>query len=365
MKSTLQEISELVKIFGTAPTIETMPRRTLKDKWINGPTAAHVIEEIHTPLNFAYVTFTTGSSAFQNIVGVTYSELEAREEASIELLKRTGVHKGDKILVTYPPLVNVFSASALKKCELDISFLARSSRDAFLVALYKFKPKIIVGESSFIRIALEDAEKMGVVQDLPKKLIILAAGTTLDLDLLPIAKQLLQANVHDLYGCQEFGWICVDGVPVRNDVELLKVESKGANEYYEIIVGGLPTGDCFPVSENGHICNKKGKIITYGRERRYPESEVIVKATTLASKVTLERLTRSILRIKGRIVKVHPNVVVGADHTVLELRPDSISGLNVEGTIIEGKTKMFDDLAKAQVDYQGNNKVDSTWIKRS
>jgi hypothetical protein len=45
------------------------------DKGIAGPTAAHVIEEIHTPLNLALVTFTTGSSAFQNIVGVTQNEL--------------------------------------------------------------------------------------------------------------------------------------------------------------------------------------------------------------------------------------------------------------------------------------------------
>ena len=33
------------------PTLAEMPRRTLSDKGIAGPTAAHVIEEIHTPLN--------------------------------------------------------------------------------------------------------------------------------------------------------------------------------------------------------------------------------------------------------------------------------------------------------------------------
>ena len=44
------------------PTLAEMPRRTLSDKGIAGPTAAHVIEEIHTPLNLALVTFTTGSS---------------------------------------------------------------------------------------------------------------------------------------------------------------------------------------------------------------------------------------------------------------------------------------------------------------
>ncbi|HCL5072350.1 TPA: acyl carrier protein, partial [Salmonella enterica] len=63
------------------PSLEEMPRRTLVEKGIAGPTAAHVIEEIHTPLNLALVTFTTGSSAFQNIVGVTYSELPLRVAA--------------------------------------------------------------------------------------------------------------------------------------------------------------------------------------------------------------------------------------------------------------------------------------------
>lgn len=59
------------------PSLEEMPCRTLDDKGIAGPTAAHVIEEIHTPLNLALVTFTTGSSAFQNIVGVTHNETGA------------------------------------------------------------------------------------------------------------------------------------------------------------------------------------------------------------------------------------------------------------------------------------------------
>ena len=64
------------------PTLAEMPRRTLSDKGIAGPTAAHVIEEIHTPLNLALVTFTTGSSAFQNIVGVTQNELLLRSAAA-------------------------------------------------------------------------------------------------------------------------------------------------------------------------------------------------------------------------------------------------------------------------------------------
>ena len=51
MNSLLQEISMLVEDFGSAPRLEEMPQRTLADKGIAGPTAAHVIEEVHTPLN--------------------------------------------------------------------------------------------------------------------------------------------------------------------------------------------------------------------------------------------------------------------------------------------------------------------------
>ena len=80
MKDFLDNLSQMVEDFGGAPTIEEMPRRTLFDKGINGPTAAHVIEEVHVPFNLAYLTFTTGSSAFQNIVGVTHAELTGREK---------------------------------------------------------------------------------------------------------------------------------------------------------------------------------------------------------------------------------------------------------------------------------------------
>ena len=198
-----------------------MPRKTLADKGIAGPTAAHTIEEVHTPLNLAYLTFTTGSSAFQNIVGITFAELPARVKASFTVLERAGFKAGDKVLVTYPPLVNVFSCEAFKKYGLQWKFLVRSSRDAFLAALYEFQPKAVVGESSFIRASLEDAKHMGVADELPKDIVLLTAGTPLDLELLPIAQEVLNAEVHDLYGCQEFGWLCMDGVPVRDDVELV------------------------------------------------------------------------------------------------------------------------------------------------
>lgn len=367
MKEMLAEIANMVKDFGSAPTFAEMPRKTLADKGIAGPTAAHTIEEVHTPLNLAYLTFTTGSSAFQNIVGVTFAEMPRKLQASFTILQRAGLKKGDRVLVTYPPLVNVFAGDAFKQYGLEWRFLVRSSRDAFLAALYEFQPQAVVGESSFIRAALEDAKHMGVADELPKNIVLLTAGTPLDLELLPVAKAVLNAQVHDLYGCQEFGWLCMDGVPVRDDIDLVKLPGSAGQEMFELVVGGLPMGDSFPVSASGHVCNSEGKIITYRRERTYPEYEVIVKATTLTSTVTLGRVVRSILRIKGRIVKISPDVVTGAAHTVLELRPDYISAGVQPGIIIEGpqKTQFFDDMVQAQLDYQQKAKADPTWTKRS
>lgn len=104
------------------PTLTEMPRRTLSDKGIAGPTAAHVIEEIHTPLNLALVTFTTGSSAFQNIVGVTQNELPLRIAAGRRVLAECGVTAGQHMVVTYAPLVNVFTRQALDESGLHWSF---------------------------------------------------------------------------------------------------------------------------------------------------------------------------------------------------------------------------------------------------
>lgn len=367
MKGILAEIADMVRDFGSAPTFAEMPRKTLADKGIAGPTAAHTIEEVHTPLNLAYLTFTTGSSAFQNIVGITFAELPQRVRASFTVLERAGLRAGDRVLVTYPPLVNVFSGESFKKYGLEWRFLVRSSRDAFLAALYEFQPKAVVGESSFIRAALEDAKHMGVAGELPREIILLTAGTPLDLELLPVAREVLQAEVHDLYGCQEFGWLCMDGVPVRDDIELVKLPAASGQEMFELLVGGLPMGDSFPVSASGHVCNRQGRVITYRRERTYPEYEVIVRATTLSSTVTLGRVARSILRIKGRIVKISPDVRTNAPHSILELRPDYISAGAQEGIIIEGpvKTKFFDDMVQAQLDYQQKAKADPTWTKRN
>lgn len=363
MAGMLGEISKMVKEFGSAPTMDEMPRRSLKDKGILGPTSAHTIEEVHTPLNLAYLTFTTGTSAFQNITGITYAELPERIKASKRIFERVGLKKGDNVLVTYPPLVNVFSGQAFKEAGIECSFLVRSSRDAFLGSLYEDKPKAIIGESSFLRASLEDAKNMGVADEIPQDLILLTAGTPLDLELLSIAKEIMNAAVHDLYGCQEFGWIAMDGVLVRDDVELLNLE----NGFYELIVGGLPTGDSFPVSPSGHVCNKEGNIITYRRKRSYPEFEVVVKETTLSSEVTIDRVARSILRIKSRIVKVAKGVKLNAPTTVLELMPDRMQDPEAKSVVIKGpeKTKLFDDLVKAQLDYQQNGKADPVWKKRS
>ncbi len=367
MAGLLREISQLVAEFGSAPTLEDLPKRTLADKGIKGPTAAHTIEEIHTPLNLAYVTFTTGSSAFQNIVGITFAELPERIKASKIVLKRAGLRAGDKILVTYPPLVNVFSGQAMQEYGLHWKFLIRSSRDAFLAALYEEKPDAVIGEPSFLRAALEDAKNIGVVGELPKNLILLTAGTPLDLEFLPSAEEVLNAKVHDLYGCQEFGWIAMDGSSVREDITLVPLVTVKGQETFELVVGGLPTGDSFPVSESGHVCDHKGKIITYRRQRTYPEFEVILKATKLSSAVTAGRAARSILRIKGRIVKVSPDLVTNAPNTVLELVPDPIQKQTNKSVIIKDavKTKLFDDLVQAQLDYQQNSKADPVWTKRN
>ena len=210
----------------------------------------------------------TGEGA-KTVLPSAYAELPARIRASVRILERAGLKRGDKLLVTYPPLVNVFSGQALKDFGLKWSFLVRSSRDAFLAALYKERPAAVVGESAFLRAALTDAKNMGVAEDLPKGVKLLTAGTPLDLELLPVAQELLQAEVHDLYGCQEIGWLAMDGIPVRDDIELTPAAIRGGQQYYELIAGGLPMGDSFPCSESGHVCNKAGKIITYRRERTY------------------------------------------------------------------------------------------------
>jgi ACP-SH:acetate ligase len=364
----LRNLENMVNDFGTAPTLEMVERRTLADKGIAGATAAHVIEEIHTPYNLAFVSFTTGSTAFQNIVGVTHAELPDRIDASLKAFSMAGVAQGSHALVTYAPLVNVFPVAALKRYGLTWNFPRRSSRDAFLLSLCLDKPSLVVGESSFIRASLADALSLGLINEIPRGVIVFTAGTTLDLELLPVAER-YGWQVHDIYGCQEFGWLTLDGIPLRNDISL--IPSPQQAPYRELVVGGLPMADSFPVSVSGHVCHVSqrpaGEIITYRRHRTHPEYEVYVAATTLNSAETAGRVARTILRIKGRVVKVRPDVRVSAPATVLELvssvaehdrRPDVTA-------IITGpeKTCMFDLMVQAQLNLQQTSKTDPTWNK--
>lgn len=365
MTNRIDELAELVASFGTAPTLADMPRRTLEDKGIAGPTAAHVIEEAHVPLNLAYVTFSTGSTAFQNIVGVTHQEITDRIAASRRAFELGGVTRGARALVTYAPLANVFPAKAFAEYGLTWSFLERSSRDALILALCRDKPDLVCGESSFLRATLVDAASLGYADLLPRDIAVFCSGTPLDLEFLPVAEK-YGWRVHDLYGCQEFGWLTLDGVPLRDDITL--APSPCGEAHREIIVGGLPTADSCPYAESGHVCNREGKIITYRRVRTNPEYEVHVAATPLAHPETVERAARSILRIKGRVVKVRPDVVCGAPSTVLHLvsAAPSVDGrAHDPAIVISGpeKTRLFDTLVKAQRQLQDTAKNDPAWTK--
>lgn len=365
MPSRLDELAALIDDFGVAPTLDEMPRRSLTDKGIAGPTAAHVIEEVHAPLNLAYITFTTGSTAFQNIVGVTHQEIESRVAAAHKAFDLAGAPKGAHALITYAPLANVFPAKAFADYGMTWDFLRRSSRDALILALCRDKPAVLAGESSFLRASLADAVSLGYADLIPRDVIVFCAGTPLDLEFLPVAEK-YGWKAHDLYGCQEFGWLTLDGTPLRDDISL--APSPRGEQYRELVVGGLPLADSCPYAESGHACNRNGKIITYRRERTTPEYEVHVAATTFSNPTTIERAARTILRIKGRVVKLRPDMEFNAPATKLLL----VSGApTIDGApaapamVIEGpeKTRFFDILTQAQHDLQNNAKTDPTWIK--
>ncbi len=360
MSEAFETYAAIADAFSTVPTFAEMPRRTLVDKGVGGPTAAHVIEEVHTPFNLAYLTFTTGSSAFQNIVGVAHTELDARLDATRRVMKAIGAKPGDRMLVTYPPLVNVFSRFALNECGIEWFFLERSSRGAFITAFCKERPDIVLGESSFIRASIGEAEALGLAGDFPEACRIVVAGTPLDLDLLERVGR-YGWRVHDLYGCQEFGWLALDGHPLRDDIVLVPTPS--APGWAELVVGGLPMGDSFPISQTGHACSPTGRIITYRRRRTHPEYEVLVVATTQASRETIDRAARTILRIKSRVVKVLPDVVTSAPATELLLVPgigDVADRVEIRGPT---HTRAFDDLVRAQAEIQSTSKTDPVWTK--
>lgn len=346
------------------PSLEEMPRRTLVDKGIAGPTAAHVIEEIHTPFNLALVTFTTGSSAFQNIVGVTHSELPLRIAAGKRALAESGVTAGQRLLITYAPLINVFTRQALDENHLEWSFLPRSCRDALLIALCRQQPNVVVGESSFLRATLEQALKMGLVSRLPKNLTLITAGTPLDASLVPLSAS-LGYPLHDLYGCQEFGWLALNGIPLRDDVSLVPTSQGG--DWREVIVGGLPTGDSFPVAAGSHVCNSQGYIQTWKRRRTSPEYEMVVMATTAQHREIIERTARTILRIKGRVCRVDPELQTGATATHIRLCPAAMPGVMPTGEAIDicgpRHSAQFDALLDAQRTLQQYAKNDPAWSK--
>lgn len=360
MSEALKAYAAVADLFSTVPNFAEMPRRSLADKGIAGPTAAHVVEEVHTPFNLAYLTFTTGSSAFQNIVGVTHAEIEARCEATRRVMEAIGAKPGDRMLVTYPPLINVFSREALDRYGIEWFFLERSSRGAFITAFCEEKPAVVLGESSFVRACIAEAETLGLRDDFPDTCRIVVAGTPLDLELLTRVET-YGWPVHDLYGCQEFGWLTLDGHPLRDDVGL--VPSPVGEGWSELVVGGLPTGDSFPISETGHVCSAEGRVVTYRRRRTHPEYEVIVVATTAASRETIDRAARTILRIKSRVVKVSPDLRTSAPETVLHLVPSlgpAAEPIEIRGPVA---TRAFEDLVRAQTEVQSVAKTDPAWTK--
>lgn len=355
----LSDLEEHLDSMSSAPTLKTTPRLTLEDKGIAGPTGAHFIEELHTPFNIAYVTFTTGSSAYQNITGVTQAEIPDRVAASVKAMGLAGVKPGDRILFTYAPLVNVFPKQALTEYGVTWSFLKASSRDSLLLTLCKEQPGVVIGESSFLRATIESAVKMGLKDQLPKRVIFIAAGTPLDHGLVEAATKVMDSEVHDLYGCQEFGWLSLDGIPLRKDIVLHKFNDDDA---HDLIVGGLPTGDRFPVLKQGHNCNPNGKIITYARERGSAELETTIIESTAKGLDTVHRLAKTILRIKARIVRVSPDIVLDAPRTLVRVHP---YGRHNDGVLIDGPeaTLLIDSLLQSQKEYQSTRKNDPAWLK--
>lgn len=341
---------------GSGPLFTEMPRLTLEDKLQNGPTAAHRIEEIHTPYNFAYITATTGSSAFQNLVGVTHQELARRTAAGVLALQRAGIRQGGHLLITYPPLVGVFSREVFDRMELTVSFIDRPSRDALIADLCAERPDAVIGESSFLRAALVDARRLGLLSELPNDLIFLAAGSPLDPELQEETGRLTGAAVHDLYGCQEFGWLCLDGTPLREDITLWAGERTDGRKH--LIVGGLPTGDCFFTRAEP---DGTEQILTPTRVRAEMEPEVWVLETTAANRETAVRAARTILRIKGKIVRVEKNCACAADSNVLRVTVPNTS----ESFVLKEneKTLLFNDLLEAQKMYQREGRGDPVWNK--
>lgn len=353
----LGPLSRGVRECGAEPPIEEMERRSLAKKGIEGPTSAHAIEEIHTPLNIACVTFSTGTSAFQNPVCITYQELEERVKAGRQALKLAGVKKGDRLLVTYPPLVNVFTKRALSEAFVSVSFLHRSSRDSCLAALCEETYQAVIGESKFLRSVLDMASVLGVEGQLNRDLTVIAAGSALDPGLLEKTRELGIHCVHDLYGCQEFGWLSLDGALLREDVAL--VEWEGENH---VFVGGLAVGDSFPVCQKKHILNQNGTLLSCYMTRSAVEWETILFQSVVRERETAVRAARTVLRLKSKVVRVAGQLKAGCPCNIVKVCP--VMGDKVLASLpYEGSTKMLDDILEAQIQYQKNGKADPVWKK--
>lgn len=350
-----------LELFDNAPTIDSMPRQCLLDRGLYGPSVAHKIEELHTPSNIAFATFSTGTNSLQNIIGVVNQEIGARVRASMAAFDIIGLQDGDELLVTYPPLVNLFPVEAIRAKGIRLCFLHRSSRASLLEYLRSNQPSAIIGESSFIYTAMRDAVSLGMSELFNEAIQIVTAGTPLNLEMYEEA-QAKKIKVHDLYGCQEFGWIACDGISLRGDVSLIPV---GEKDWYEVVVGGLPTGDRIPISESGHLCNRDGRLITYRIVRSPEELDVVIKASKVKSEVTVKRIAKSILRLKAKMVYVSPSLILGADNTVLELKSSVYNKRPSIDYCIDSalKTELFDSIASAQCLYQNDHKYNEVWTK--
>ncbi len=337
------------------PTFEEMPRLDLQSKYQDGPTSAHFVEEMHTPNILAFTTFTTGSSALPNPVGVTHEELPTRQEAARRVLEFCGVPEEARLIVCYPPLVSLFTPEVLREWRLSPEFLRRPNRDQLLEALLQPEPLWLVGESSFLRVTLATVSKLGLNDRLPRQLALLAAGTPLDPDLSAEAEA-IGARLHDLYGCQEFGWLAVDGIPVRDDLTLVPV-SPDKKARLTLLVGGLPAGDSF--LRGRHPLNKEGIIVSPSCQRLNGLWETRILAANARDRLTLYWLVRSILRLKAKLVRVDPRVAL--EHSVTELVVTN--GEPGVEYILKGpeQTRLFDELLAAQIRYQSRGKYSQSW----
>jgi hypothetical protein len=83
--------------------------------------------------------------------------------------------------------------------------------------LYYKEPTVIFGESSFLKVALQDAVKLDIADDLPHVDIVNCIGTPLDSRLPSSTETSLVRSKRHLWK-PEFGWITMNVPPVREDV---------------------------------------------------------------------------------------------------------------------------------------------------